>query len=584
MLKTLLMIAGGNIGKLVAMSSISIMEAVFGSVPFLVLYFVLSAMIDGRFNHVMFGNMMLIVVISALLRALFSFLNVIVSRKLGTLMIRDLRLRLGEHIRKLSLGFFNLHDVGALSNRILDNVNRMEMIVTMLIPEMVSTMVLSVLVAAGLFFIDPRLAAATIVTMPAALAVMVWARNIMAKQGRALVRSNERLADSLIEFVEGIKYLKSFNNSRRKFDALVERMDDFRDKSLKTEGRLSPVMALAGIVIDLGLVFLILCSAFLLAGGGLGGKTILIFIIISSRFFENLKVLSVNYIKVKYLGIAGMQIRELFDEPLLKGTGREGRFNRFDIEFKDVEFSYNRKRVLNRINLEIGEKSLTAFVGPSGSGKTTMTNLIARFFDLDSGEIRIGGTNISSCDSESVLKIVSMVFQDVILFNDTIYNNLRIGRHDATREEVISAAERANCHDFISRLPEGYDTIVGENGANLSGGEQQRISIARALLKDAPIVLLDEATASLDPENEIFIQNAISELVKDKTVIVIAHRLKTIKSADKIVVFENGRILEEGRHEELLEDDGLYTRMWAAQERSSEWRAVNQSSSVQQLA
>ena len=575
MLKTLKMIAGKQPGKLIKMAIISTSEAIFGAVPFGVLYFILCQIIDNTFTMNSFLGFLWILLAGALLRTLFSFLNVMVTRKDGTLMIKDLRLRLGEHIRKLSLGFFNTHDVGELSNRILNNVNRVETIITMLLPETISTLILSLIVGIGLFFIDPRMGLATIITMPLALVILIWARNIMDKQGTALLYSTEQLANGLIEFTGGIKFLKSFNSSGKKYDELVEKMDDFRDKSLKTEGRLSPVMVLSGISIDFGLVMLLLTGSFLLAGGSLSGKTLLVFLIISSRFFENLKTLSMNYVKVKYLAIAGDAIQGIFDEKLQSGTGTIPDFPHHSIQFENVGFSYNHTETLKDINLTIKEKKLTALVGPSGSGKTTLTNLIARFFDADKGTIRIGGQDIRKIDPEVVVSQMSMVFQNVTLFNDTIFNNIKIGKHNASTDEVMEAAKRANCHDFIMSLPDGYETMIGENGSTLSGGEQQRISIARAMLKDAPIILLDETTASLDPENEIFIQKAISELLKDKTIVVIAHRLKTIKEADKIVVLDSGEIREEGTHKELLSHHGLYCRMWEAQQGAAGWQIGN---------
>ena len=575
MIKTLNMIANNNGRKLMKISLISVFEAIFGSVPFGVLYFVLCDIIDARFTKERLLTYTLIILGSALCRITFSFLSVTVVRAEGTLMVKDLRLRLGEHIRKLSLGFFNTHDTGELSNKTLENVNKIETIITMLLPEMVSTIVLSLIVGIGLFFIDPRMAIATVATMPIAFCIMVWARRIMDKQGQALFVSTEQLANSLLEFVNGIKFIKSFNTSKKKFHDLSKKMDDFKVKSLKTEGTLSPVMVFAGIAIDFGLVVLILVGSYLISGATLTGKTFLIFIIISSRFFENLKSLSINYVKVRYLSIAGRTVQNIFDEPLLSGTGNTKTFPHHDIEFKNVSFSYKDTKALDKINLEIPANALTALVGPSGSGKTTMTNLIARFFDIDSGEIQIGGYDIKHIDPENVLGEISMVFQKVILFRDTIYNNIKIGKHDATEEEVMEAAKKANCHDFIMQFPDGYKTMVGENGTNLSGGEQQRISIARAMLKDAPIILLDEATASLDPENEIFIQNAISRLLENKTVIVIAHRLKTIKNADKIVVLDKGRIREEGSHEALLANRGLYYRLWETQQNAVGWKIRN---------
>jgi ATP-binding cassette subfamily B protein len=574
MVKTIALLAQNNKSKIYQMAAISIAEALFGFVPLIVLYFLLCNIIDLSFTTDKLLVYTLILIGSTLFRGLFSFLNVSVSRKNGTLMVKDLRLRLGEHIRKLSLGFFNSHDVGELSGKALENVNKMEMILTMMLPEIISTFSLSFLVATGLFFIEPRMAVATLITMPIALYVMTWAKKIMNTRGKAMYKTSFRLADSLLEFVNGIKYIKSFNNSQKKLNDLISRMDDFKKDSLRTEGTLSPVMVLAGIFIDIGIVSIILMGSYFLIGGSISAKVFIIFLIISSRFFDNLKSLSVNYIKIKYLGIAGKSVQEIFNIKPPEGNGKP-MFSNHNIVFDKVTFAYNDKTVLNDIDLSIKENTMTAFVGSSGSGKTTLANLIARFYDPQLGTISIGGYDIKGIDPEVVLQQISMVFQKVFLFRDTIYNNIKMGKPDASREEIEKAAQRANAHDFIMQLPNGYDTMVGENATNISGGEQQRISIARAILKNAPIVLLDEATASLDPENEIFIQEAISNLLKNKTIIVIAHRLKTIKHADKIVVLNHGIIEATGVHADLLESNAQYKTMWETQESAVGWEFEN---------
>jgi len=423
--------------------------------------------------------------------------------------------------------------------------------------------------------IDIKIFFSILLTIPFAYIMLIISRKIMGSHGKALYESSDRLSDGLLEFVQGIKFIKSFNNSNQKLESLIKKMDDFRIKSLNIEGNLSPLMVLTGITIDFGLVLLILIGSYQLIGGSLNIKTLIIFMIISSRYFENLKTLSINSIKIKYLMIAGNNVKSILDEKPLSGAKRDVEFKHHNISFQNVSFSYKQSKVIKKVNLEIKENTMTAFVGPSGSGKTTMTHLLARFFDVESGQIIVGGHPIKSLDAECLLKELSMVFQNVLLFRDTIYNNILIGNPKANKEEVIEAAKKSNCHEFILKLPQGYDTMVGENGSTLSGGEQQRISIARAMLKNSPIVLLDEATASLDPENELFIQNAISELLKDKTIIVIAHRLKTIKNADQIVVFDYGNIVEKGTHNELLTLKKKYYNMWRIQQNAVGWTVDN---------
>lgn len=575
MLKIIKMISNGDNAKLFKATIIAVFEALFGFIPFGVLYFIISDIIDKTLTNDKFFIYLGIIIIGAIGRIIFSYISIIYSRNEGAIMIKGLRLRLGEHIRKLSLGFFNSHNIGELTNKTLDAVNNIEMIVTHLLTEMVTLISLTIFIIIGLFFVDYTMAIAGMISIPLAYGTHVLGQKLMSKHANALFKSSSRLTDSLLEFVQGIKFIKSFNKSEKKYDDLVEKMRYFKDDSINMEAKLSPIMVITGICIDFGLVMLILIGTYLMLGGRLTVKELIVFFIISSRVYENLKSMASKFIKLKYLTVAGEKIQSIFDEKILSGQGINAKFLYHDIEFENVTFSYNNKEVLKDINLKIPEKTMTAFVGPSGSGKTTMTNLIARFFDTDSGDVKIGGNNIKNIDSENVLNEISMVFQNVTLFRDTIYNNIKIGNQNATKKEIIEAAKEANCHEFISKLPDGYDTMVEENGENLSGGEQQRISIARAMLKDAPIVLLDEATASLDPENEIFIQKAIAKLLKNKTVIVIAHRLKTIKNADKIVVLQKGKIKEEGTHDQLLKNNSIYSKMWNIQQKAVGWQVTN---------
>lgn len=576
MLKVLSMITNHANKKLFRATTLSVIEAILGSMPFMVLYLILIHIMEGTLTTDKAVIFLVFIIASGLVRAVVSFFSIIVVRSDGSQLIRDLRIRVGEHVRKLPLGFFQSNDLGSLSNKTLDCINRLEMLITIFLAEMASTLLLTVLVGGILCCVDLKVFLSILVTIPVAWVMFLISRKIMTHHGAALYDSSNQLSDGLIEFVQGIKFIKSFDRAEQKLNELIDKMADFRDKSLKVEGNLSPLMVLTGITIDFGLVLLILIGSHRLLGGVLEPKTFIIFMIISSKFFENLKILAVNSVKIKYLMIAGNNVQQLLDEKILSGDMTEVDFTNHDIIFKDVSFSYQSVDVLKTINLTIPEKQMTAFVGPSGSGKTTMTHLIARFYDVDTGEIKMGGQNIKNIAPDCLLKEMSMVFQDVMLFRDTVYNNILIGQPLATKEEVIKAARQSNCHDFIMKLPKGYDTMIGENGSTLSGGEQQRISIARAMLKDAPIILLDEATASLDPENEQYIQHAISKLVQDKTIIVIAHRLKTIQNADQIVVFNQGRIVEKGNHQTLIEQGGKYSQMWSAQEKAIGWHLSNE--------
>lgn len=437
------MITNNNRLKLIKPVAISVVEAILASIPFMVLYTILSHIIDGDFTKDIANSCLVIIIVSGLLRAVVSFYSINIARADGSDFIRDLRIRVGEHIRKLPMGFFNDNDLGTLSNKTLECVNRLETLITIFLTELATTVILTGLVGVVLFVIDYRLFVSVFLTIPLAYIMMVVSRKIMGCHGEALYESSNRLSDGLLEFIQGIKFIKSFNSTQKKLNDLTKKMDDFRVKSLNIEGNLSPLMVLTGITIDFGLVLLILVGSYTLIGGELEVKTIIIFMIISARFFENLKTLAINSIKIKYLMIAGNNVQGIFDEEVLSGSEENVIFSNHDIQFENVYFSYKNTNVLKDINLSIKEKTMTAFVGASGSGKTTMTHLIARFFDVNRGLIKIGGYPIKEIDSECLLKEVSMVFQNVILFRDTIYNNILIGKPNASPEEVIEAAKKS---------------------------------------------------------------------------------------------------------------------------------------------
>ena len=342
-------------------------------------------------------------------------------------------------------------------------------------------------------------------------------------------------------------------------------------ESILIEGLLGPVVMLAITCIRTGLTLMVLVGVYLLIGGKLDLLVFAAFLIVGSRIFDPLTAALINFAQLRYNEQAGERIYNLLSEPVITGD-REPPENACDISFEKVGFSYHSHfPALSDISGTMPQGSLTALVGPSGSGKSTMLKLIVRFYDPEAGSILFGGENIRRMEPEKYMKKLSMVFQDVYLFQDTIGNNIRFGKENASREELIEASRKACCHEFIMKLPQGYDTLIGEGGCTLSGGEKQRISIARAFLKNAPVILLDEATASLDPENELEVQKAIDTLIEGRTVVVVAHRLKTVCRADNIYVLNNGQIEESGTHQHLLEKNGLYARLWNLQQESHGW-------------
>lgn len=480
------------------------------------------------------------------------------------------RLSLAEHLRKLSLGFLSKRDPGDLSSMLVTDFMMAETGISHHLPQLMGAIVMPVLAFASLVWIDWRMAVSMFAALPLALLVL-WAstkaqRKLSGRQIQAKINAGNRLE----EYLQGIRVMKAYNLIGDRFVRLRDAFAELRRACIRQEALLGPFVLLSITLVRAGLTMMVLCGTYLLLGGQLSILVFVLFLVVGSRVFDPLTSALTNFTEFRYFSIAGGRILSLMNEPEMNGERQSPAAG--DIRFEHVSFAYQDKEVLHDINITLPKNSLTALVGPSGSGKSTVMKLCARFYDPQKGCIFFNGVPMNEINPESLMSHISMVFQDVYLFQDTIRNNIRFGKTDATEEEIIAAAKKACCHDFIMRLPKGYDTLVGEGGCTLSGGEKQRISIARAMLKDAQIILLDEATASLDPENEVEVQKAIDALIKGHTVIAIAHRLKTIKGADQIIVLDNGQIEEEGTHDELVRKEGLYAHLWNIQESISGWK------------
>lgn len=471
------------------------------------------------------------------------------------------RINIAEKLRTLPLSFFGKKDLADLTSTILGDCTVLEHNFSHVMPQFFGAMISTVMIAISLFFFDWRMALAALWVLPIALIIVGCSGNVQRGISRRKRNVAIAQADGLQEYLDTIKDLKSYNAEESYLEGLKGRITALEKESFKAELGTAVFVVSASCILRFGIGTVALVGSVLLCSGKLDVLTFFMFILVVSRIYEPMQGTLMNLAAVIAQDVNVERMNEITDYPVQKGSD-ELDVKSYDIEFSNVSFSYEKnEKVLNDISFTAKQGEVTALIGPSGGGKSTVSKLAARFWDVNGGSIRLGGKDISQVDQEKLLAAYSIVFQDVILFDNTIMENIRIGRKGATDEEVMRAAEQAQCDEFISRLPDGYQTVIGENGSALSGGERQRISIARALLKDAPVVLLDEATASLDAENETYIQEAISRLIKNKTVIIIAHRMRTVSGADKIVVIDGGHVAETGKPSELIKKNGIYARM-----------------------
>ena len=486
-----------------------------------------------------------------------------------------LRILLGDHLQKLSLGYYKKRDPGDLASVVLADVNNMESIFSHSIATIFNSIFGTLFLSIFLLFLDWKLAILMLIAIPLGFLFVYAAGLFTKKANNQFIKSRNNTSSRFIEYIQGIRHLKAFNQTGKSFSSLESAFAELKKNSIKIELIPGPFVITTFIVFEIFFLLMVYMGIERLNLSTLTIPIFVVFLIIGYRLYEPLKLLMIDYVMLKYMNTSVVRIIELIKAPL-QDEGKNLVPKTHEIEFKNVTFSYLDREILKDVSFTIPKNRLTALVGASGSGKTTIANLIARFWDVQKGNILIGRENVKDMSPQTVYSLISEVFQDVYLFDDTIYNNIKIGKPNATEDEIMKVAEKAQVTEFLDLMSDGINTKVGEGGSHLSGGQKQRISIARAMLKNAPIILLDEATASLDPENEIYIQQAIQELVKEKTVVVIAHKLQTIRNADKIIVLENGKIKEQGKHQDLLNNNSLYASYWNIQQNTSGWRLKKQ--------
>ena len=525
----------------------------------------------GSFDPALIWKSGLLCLLLVFLRFLFDYLRARFQETVSYELVARDRLAIGDALKRVSLGYFQTIDTGNILNSITTGLTALENMGIRMLDTFIGGYLNFLAIFVGLLVLRPSIAGIAAAAAAVSFLFLLQVSRHSAKNAPLEAQANRDLTGAALEYARGLSVVKTFGQSGAAAKAMEEAVCGSRDIHLKIEWGFIPANCLHLLALKCGSVALALA----VCCGGLAGELelpmVLILVFLSFTIFGALEPISDSAHVLGVIEDAMNQLDVLRGETFLDEDGKDVTLEHHDITFEHVDFGYDDRQVLKDVSFRIPEKSSTAIVGPSGSGKTTLVNLLARFYDVDGGRITMGGHDVREFTCDSLLRNISMVFQNVYLFHDTVRANICFGRPETTEEEMVEAARRACCHEFIMALPQGYDTVIGEGGGTLSGGEKQRISIARAMLKDAPVIVLDEATASIDPENEHLIQRALSELTRGKTIVTIAHRLATIEQADQILVVEDGRLVQQGTHAELAEQEGLYRRFVEARRRAEGW-------------
>ncbi len=558
-----------NINRSVA---VGFLTAVFQMFQVAAIYFVVLALTSGEKS----GRIAWIALVCELIAVFGGAVSASFSKMLqthaGYFMAADRRISIANKLKSVPMGFFNANSLGQLSGVCTTVIGSIESMVPMVLVNILGGLITTVVFAVLILVFDLRVGAIVII----GIALYLFAVSAMEKKSAAIAndmqKSQTALIEAVLETVQGMSVVKSFNLTGKGDKKVQDALEYNRRVNMDVTKILTPYTALQESVLQIAGVGMMLAAILLWINGGMSLANALMALVMSFFVFNQIKAFGMGVSMLRMTAAAIDRTEETEDMPRMDENGKDLNPENHDIVFDHVNFSYEQKPILHDISVTLPDKTTTAVIGPSGSGKTTFCNLIARFWDTDSGSVKIGGYDVKDYTLEALMDQISVVFQNVYLFADSIENNIKFGRPDATHEEVVAAAKAACCDDFIEALPDGYNTVVGEGGASLSGGEKQRISIARAMLKNAPVVILDEATANVDPENEDRLQKAIESLTRDKTIIMIAHRLKTVRHADQILVIDHGRIVQKGKHEQLIAEPGIYADFVGGKKQTVGWK------------
>ena len=549
----------------------SVLHSLFDMMSFGALAMVFSGLTDG-FTTSMIWMIFGITLASMLLKIYCSYISDFGKVQIGYFMCAEKRIHIGDRMKYMPMGYFNDHNLGNLTSVVTTTMGDIENNASMVLTNILGGYIHAAIITIVMLCIDWRIG----LTILCGILLFTWCIGRLQKKSETVSpqrqQAQEALVSNVLEYVQGMLIVKSFNLGQNSNSKMRQAILDSKDKNLKLERTFVPYNMLQQIILYGTSILVIVEGLYFYLNGTMALSICLLMTVASFMLFSQLQSAGNTSSLLRLLDVSIDKVNEIDNTPVMDEHGKPINPPNYNIVFDDVSFSYGEHRILDHVSLSIPEKTVTAIVGPSGAGKSTLCNLIARFWDVDDGKITIGGIDVRDYTLDSLLTNISEVFQKVYLFADTIENNIKFGNPAASHNEVVKAAQKACCHDFIMSLPDGYDTVIGEGGATLSGGEKQRISIARAIMKDAPIVILDEATANVDPENEKDLMNAVDALTKEKTIIMIAHRLKTVRHADQIVVVDKGRIVQQGTHEQLMKQEGIYKRFVDARQQAVSWK------------
>ena len=549
----------------------SVLHSLFDMMSFGALAMVFSGLTDG-FTTSMIWMIFGITLASMLLKIYCSYISDFGKVQIGYFMCAEKRIHIGDRMKYMPMGYFNDHNLGNLTSVVTTTMGDIENNASMVLTNILGGYIHAAIITIVMLCIDWRIG----LTILCGILLFTWCIGRLQKKSETVSpqrqQAQETLVSNVLEYVQGMLIVKSFNLGQNSNSKMRQAILDSKDKNLKLERTFVPYNMLQQIILYGTSILVIVEGLYFYLNGTMALSICLLMTVASFMLFSQLQSAGNTSSLLRLLDVSIDKVNEIDNTPVMDEHGKPINPPNYNIVFDDVSFSYGEHKILDHVSLSIPEKTVTAIVGPSGAGKSTLCNLIARFWDVDDGKITIGGIDVRDYTLDSLLTNISEVFQKVYLFADTIENNIKFGNPAASHNEVVKAAQKACCHDFIMSLPDGYDTVIGEGGATLSGGEKQRISIARAILKDAPIIILDEATSSVDPENENLLVGAISELTKNKTVIMIAHRLKTVRNADQIFVLSGGHIVQTGKHEDLIRQPGIYADFIGIRKKAIGWK------------